>query len=243
MPPRLRRSTTTMSSSSEGGRRSDSSPRTRLAIIGGTGALGFGLALRLAGAYQVAIGSRDRDRAAQAAEKATTLAKVPVEGQTNEEAASACDIAILAVRDLPRAGPLFPSSLVEALAGKLVISPIVPMTVEGGVFSLSPSPSDESAAELVAGALPTSRVAGAFHTVPASKLAKIGEEELAYDVLVTADSRAVYEEAAKVVTSVGRLKPYYAGPLRVTRLVEGMTPALLNVGKLNKIRSPSIRLA
>jgi NADPH-dependent F420 reductase len=237
MPPRLRRLTTTLSSSA-------SSSQTRLAIIGGTGALGFGLALRLAGAYEVTIGSRDGDRAAQAAEKATTLAKVPVEGRTNEEAASACEIAILAVRDLPRSGPLFSSSLLEALAGKLVISPIVPMTVEDGVFSLSLSPpSDGSAAELVARALPTSRVAGAFHTVPASKLAKIGEEELAYDVLVTADSRAVYEEAAKVVMSVGRLKPYYAGPLRVTRLVEGMTPALLNVGKLNKIRSPSIRLA
>jgi 8-hydroxy-5-deazaflavin:NADPH oxidoreductase len=239
--------TTTLSNGSKGNDgeagRPGSSSRTTLAVIGGTGELGFGLGLRLAGAYEVTIGSRDRGRAAHAAEEATTLAEVPVEGRTNDEAASACDIAILAVRDLPRAGPLFPSSLVEALAGKLVISPIVPMTLEGGVFSLSRSPSDESAAELVARALPTSRVAGAFHTVPASKLAKIGEEELAYDVLVTADSRAVYEEAAKVVMSVGRLKPYYAGPLRVTRLVEGITPALLNVAKLNKLRSPSIRLA
>jgi predicted dinucleotide-binding enzyme len=113
------------------------------------------------------------------------------------------------------------------------------MLLKDGVFSLSLS--GESAAERVAKALPASRVAGAFHTVPALRLAQLGEE-LAYDVLVTADSRAVYDEAARVVSSVGRLRPFYAGPLTVTRLVEGMTPALLNVSKLNKLRSPSIRL-
>jgi predicted dinucleotide-binding enzyme len=122
---------------------------------------------------------------------------------------------------------------------KLVISPIVPMVVTNGVFSLLPSP--ESAAERVAGALPGSRVAGAFHTVPAPRLAQLGEE-LAYDVLVTADSREVYNEVAPVVSSVAKLRPLYAGPLSVTRLVEGFTPAILNASRLNKLRSPSIRL-
>jgi hypothetical protein len=113
------------------------------------------------------------------------------------------------------------------------------MVVKDGVFSLSLAA--ESAAERVAKALPLARVAGAFHTVPAPKLTEPGEE-LAYDVLVTAGSRAVYEETARVVASVGRLRPFYAGPLTVSRLVEGITPALLNVSKLNKLESPSIRL-
>jgi predicted dinucleotide-binding enzyme len=113
------------------------------------------------------------------------------------------------------------------------------MLFKDGIFSLSTS--GESAAERVAHALPASRVAGAFHTVPAPRLAQL-EEELAYDVLVTADSREVYDQAARVVSSVGRLRPLYAGPLAVSRMVEAITPALLNVSKLNKLRSPSIRL-
>lgn len=210
---------------------------TKIAVIGGTGDLGFGLAVRLAKAYSVIIGSREPSRAADAAAKATAMARVHVEGKTNEEAAGSCDIAVLAVPDMPAAGLL--SSIARGLSGKLVISPIVPMVFKDGVFSLSQT--GESAAERVAKALPTSRVAGAFHTVPANRLSQLGEE-LAYDVLVTADSRAVFDEAARVVSSVGKLRPLYAGPLTVTRLVEGMTPALLNVSKLNKLRSPSIRL-
>jgi len=210
---------------------------TRIAVIGGTGDLGFGLAVRLAKAYAVTIGSRDLGRAADAAAKATAVARVRVEAKTNGEAAGGCEIAILAIPDLPASDLL--SSLAQALRGKLVISPIVPMLLKEGVFSLALS--GDSAAERVGRALPGSRVAGAFHTVPAQRLAQLGEE-LAYDVLVTADSRGVYDEAARVVSSVGRLRPLYAGPLAVSRLVEGITPALLNVSRLNKLKSPSIRL-
>ena len=218
--------------------RKTSRPRMeRIAVIGGTGDLGFGLAVRLAKAYAVTIGSRDLAKAAGAAEKASALALARVEGMTNRDAADSCDIAILAVPDLPPADLL--SSLAGGLKGKLVISPIVPMVLKDGVFSLSMS--GESAAERVAKGLPASQVAGAFHTVPAPKL-KQPAEDLAYDVLVTADSREVYERAAKVVSSVGKLRPFYAGPLTASRLVEAITPALLNVSKLNKLKSPSIRL-
>jgi 8-hydroxy-5-deazaflavin:NADPH oxidoreductase len=209
---------------------------TKIAVIGGTGDLGFGLALRLAKAYAVTIGSRDPDRAAAAAAKARTLSRTSVESKTNGEAAQSCDIAILAVPELPSADIL--ASLAPSLVEKLVISPIVPMLFEKGVSTISPG---ESAAERVAKALPASRVAGAFHTVPAARLARL-EEELAYDVLVTADSRTVYDKAASVVSAVGKLRPLYAGPLAVSRLVEGITPALVNVERLNKLKSPSIKV-
>jgi 8-hydroxy-5-deazaflavin:NADPH oxidoreductase len=68
------------------------------------------------------------------------------------------------------------------------------------------------------------------------------DTELDYDVLVTAETREVFAEAAEVVSSIARLRPLYAGPLRNSRMVEGITPTLLNVGKLNKIKSPSIRV-
>lgn len=210
---------------------------TRIAIIGGTGALGFGLALRLAKAYSVTIGSRTLPRAAAYAAKATDLARMRVEAKSNVEAASGCDIAILAVPDLPSAELL--GSLAHGLKGKLVISPIVPMIMKDGFFTLSLP--GESAAERVAKALPGANVAGAFHTVPAVKLAQLNEG-LDYDVLVTANSERIFDEASRVVTSVGKLRPLYAGPLAATRLVEAMTPALVNVSRLNKVGSPSIKL-
>ena len=128
----------------------------------------------------------------------------------------------------------------EALAEKLVISPIVPMSSRTGSSLLSLS--GESAAERVAKALPTSRVAGAFHTVPAPRLAQLEQRSSP----TTCWSRPIPGRSTKrqrrSSSSVGRLRPLYAGPLRVSRLVEGMTPALLNVSKLNKLRSPSIKL-
>ncbi len=193
--------------------------------------------MRLAKAYAVTIGSREEPKAAAAAARATSLTKARIEAGTNERAAGGCDIAILAVPELP--SPDLLSSLAEGLRGKLVISPIVPMLFKDGFFSIPLS--GESAAERVAREFPSSRVAGAFHTVPAPRLSQL-DEDLAYDVLVTAESRSVYDEAARIVSSVGRLRPLYAGPLAVSRMVEGITPALLNVSRLNKLRSPSIRL-
>jgi NADPH-dependent F420 reductase len=209
----------------------------KIAIIGGTGSLGFGLAVRLAKAYEVTIGSRDLPRATEAAAKAGAIARMRVEARANREAVRACDIAILAVPDLPPSG-LF-ESLAPDLAEKLVISPIVPMLFKDGIFSISHP--EESAAERVAKALPKAKVAGAFHTVPAPKLAQLAEA-LDYDVLVTADSREVFSLASRVVSSVGKLRPLYAGPLAVSRMVEAMTPALLNVSKLNRLDNPSIKL-
>lgn len=209
----------------------------KIAVIGGTGDLGLGLAARLAKSHAVTIGSRDATRAAEAAGMASRLAGWQVEAGTNSNAARACEAAILAVPDLPPAALL--SSIKDDLKDKLVVSPIVPMVFKGGVFSLSTE--GESAAERVAKALPSSRVASAFQTVPAGRLVRV-EETLAYDVLVAADSRETYDVAAKVVSSVGRLRPLYAGPLSASRLIEGITPALLNVSKLNKLKDPSIKL-
>jgi len=160
-----------------------------------------------------------------------------VEAKTNEEAAKSCDIAILAVPDLPT--PDFLAALAPVLREKLVISPIVPLVIKDGVFALASS--EESAAERVAKALPGARVASAFQTVPSPMLSRLSAE-LDYDVLVTADSKQVYQEAAKLVSSIGKLRPLYAGPLSVSRVVEAITPAILNATRYNKLGSPSIKL-
>ncbi|MGA2664587.1 MAG: NADPH-dependent F420 reductase [Nitrososphaerales archaeon] len=213
-----------------------SKKRGRIALVGGTGDLGLGLAVRLAPAYDVTVGSRDAARAAAAAAEASRISGARVDGAENLDAARASDIAILAIPSLPSDDVL--TSLRPAVAGKLVVSPIVPMEVRDGLFSAPPA--SASAAERVASVLAT-RVAAAFHTVPAARLLEVGRE-LDYDVLVTAETRVVYAEAAAVVSSIPGLRPLYAGPLRNSRMVEELTPNLLNVGKLNGIKHPSIRV-
>lgn len=209
---------------------------TRIAIVGGTGDLGRGLAARLVKRNEVAIGSRDKSRAEGAASNVSAITGNKVEAMTNEDATTWCEIAILAIPELPSDEVL--RNLAPALSGKLVVSPIVPMTFKDGLFL--PTMETGSAAERVESVL-HSRVASAFHTVPAARLLQV-KRTLDYDVLVAAETREVYTEAAAVVSSIEGLRPLYAGPLRISRLLETMTPALLNVGNFNKIRSPSMKV-
>jgi NADPH-dependent F420 reductase len=208
-----------------------------IAVVGGTGDLGLGLSARLAGKYDVMIGSRDAGRAEEAASKVSALSGGRVSGRTNDEATRLCDIAILAIPDLPSDDVLL--SMRPNLEGKLVVSPIVPMEVKDGQFRQSMQAG--SAVEKVASVLRESRVAGAFHTVPAARLLEV-DKALEYDVLVTAQTREVFLEVAQIASSIERLRPLYAGPLQNSRMIEGITPALLNVGRLNRIKSPSLRV-
>ena len=207
-----------------------------VAVIGGTGDLGLGLASRLAGSYRVVIGSREAARAADAASRASALSGSLVDGMANTDAASTADIAILAIPDLPSDEVLL--SLKPKLSGKLVISPVVPMDFKDGLFF--PRPSTTSAAEKMHSVLQT-RMAAAFHHVPAARLLE-ANRVLEYDVLVAADTRDIFTEAAQLVSRVSKLRPLYAGPLASSRTLESLTPTLLNVGKLNKIKTPSVRV-
>jgi NADPH-dependent F420 reductase len=208
----------------------------RIAIIGGTGDLGMGLAVRLSAHYDILIGSRDPARAENAAGQAKGLSGGSVMGYSNADASARCDSAILAIPDLPEDGLL--KDLAAPLAGKLVISPIVPMKFEGGHFSYSLR--EGSAAEKVALSL-RSNVVAALHTVPAKKLLK-RDERLDIDVLVAAENEEMFAQAAEIISSIDHLRPLYAGPLSVSRLIESMTPLLVNVERFSKMRWPSIRI-
>ena len=213
------------------------SERTRVGIVGGTGPLGRGLAARLSYSYEVLIGSREEAKAEGAAEEVSRLTGRKVRGATNLEAARACDNAILALPDLAASELI--QEMKKELGGKLVISPIVPMRIKDGLFTYSPG--DGSAAESVASILDRSRVAAAFHTVPAPKLLAIGEK-LEYTVPVAAERRETFKEAATVVSSIQDLKPLYAGPLSSARTIEALTPLLLNLARLNGTRNLSMTI-
>ncbi len=213
------------------------SERTRVGIVGGTGPLGRGLAARLSYSYEVLIGSREEAKAEGAAEEVSRLTGRKVRGATNLEAARACDNAILALPDLAASELI--QEMKKELGGKLVISPIVPMRIKDGLFTYSPG--DGSAAESVASILDRSRVAAAFHTVPAPKLLAIGEK-LEYTVPVAAERRETFSEVATIVSSIQDLRPLYAGPLSSARTIEALTPLLLNLARLNGRKNLSIRI-
>jgi 8-hydroxy-5-deazaflavin:NADPH oxidoreductase len=209
---------------------------TTVAVVGGTGDLGLGLACRLAGNYEVIIGSREAERAKEAASKASLTSKATIIGMTNDEATASAEITILAIPDIPSDEVLL--QLKPNLEGKLLICPIVPMRFHDGLFH--PATDTGSAAEKVSSVVKT-RVAAALHNVPAARLSDL-DRVLDYDVLVAADERSTFDEASKLIASIEGLRPLYSGPLWTSRTLESLTPILLNVGKLNKIKFPSLKV-
>ena len=200
----------------------------KLAIVGGTGRLGTGLASLLKRDYDVYIGSRDLAKAEAAAKVAG------VRGGESHSVAELCDVAILTIpaEAIPSLG-----TFERLLSGKLVVSPIVPMKVEGGTFYYREG--QDSAAQQVASALRSSRVSAALHTVPARFLAR--PEKLDIDVLIAADEKGTFEETAEIVRKLGRARPLYAGPLSNASSVERITPLLLNLAKLGGLKTPSVK--
>ncbi len=209
----------------------------RIALIGGTGKLGRGLAVRLSAAHEPLIGSRDEGKAQSVAlELKSTTAREIAWGR-NEQVAAEADAAILAIPSASDAS--FLGGLRSPLAGKLVISAVVPMVVEAGIARYPER--QVSFAEEAAGTLPESRVVAALHNVPARTL-EDAQTRLDYDVLVASDAPKDFQEAAGIIRGVEGLRPVYVGPLRNARIVEGITPLLLNAAKLNGLKRLSIKL-
>ena len=193
----------------------------KVAVLGGTGSVGWGIAKQLAKKHQVIIGSRDPARANEAAQR--------IAGARGSDYAAAAKEAEVVVIAFPYEAMKTAGSLVGELRGKLVLCPINPIKMEGGilVYGLDRG----SAAEELAKILPGSRIATAFNNVPAGFLK--ADVTVPMDILVAADSRETFEEAAKVIGSIPNLRPMYAGPLSEAAAVERITPLVLNLARLN----------
>ena len=207
----------------------------KVALIGGTGKLGRGLAVRLK-SHDILIGSRDGARGADTAKRLQATTGREMKGGANEAVAKECDLAVLAIPDLENLALL--TQLKTPLEGKIVISPIVPMRFENGLARYA-RPSG-SAAEEVASVLARSRTVAALHNVPAPTLAT-ADSKLDFDVLVTCDRREDYDQAAALIGSIDGLRALYAGPLYASREIEALTPLLLNTAKLNALRRLSTK--
>ncbi|WP_096305290.1 NADPH-dependent F420 reductase [Jatrophihabitans sp. GAS493] len=204
-----------------------------LAILGGTGDQGRGLAYRFASAgMRVLIGSRDPERAAvTAAELSAMITAGSVRGGTNSDVASDADLAIIAVPWGAHAATLAP--LAADLAGKIVIDCVNPIGFdERGPHRLECA--EGSAAEQAAQLLPESRVTAAFHHVSAVLLADPAVADLDLDVMVLGDDRDATDTVAALAELLPGVRGIFAGRLRNAGQVEALTANLIAANRRYK---------
>ena len=208
---------------------------TTIAIIGGTGPEGRGLGLRLSLAgHPVIIGSRDAARAAQAAHGLLQLRPgLPLSGALNAAAAQEADCAVLAVPYRSMESTL--QALVSLLAGKLVISVVVPLTIVKGRPRALVVPQG-SAAQQAASLLPNSQVVAAFHHVSAGDLC-IPDKKLEADIIVCGDHAGAKERVMALVEQVVSLRAIDGGPLENARYTEELTVLLMQINRTYKADS------
>jgi 8-hydroxy-5-deazaflavin:NADPH oxidoreductase len=207
-------------------------------IIGGTGALGYGLALRWARAGEsIVIGSRETSRAEEAAERVRTgVQGAEVEGLQNAEAAQRGPIVFLTVPFRAQSETL--TNLKDSLSeGQLLVDCTVPTAaaVSGkaartlGVWQGSAA---QQAEEMVPDGV---TVISALHTVSAPRLA--GDDRLDEDVLICGDRKADKARVARVIERIEGLRTINAGALEMARIVETLTPMLISINVRYKARA------
>ena len=203
-----------------------------VAVLGGTGAEGSGLAARWAHAgYRVLIGSRSAEKAAEFA------AEIGAEGMDNAAAAAGCDIAVLTVPYSAQRATL--SELKEALQGKILVDVTVPL-VPPKVMRVQ-LPEEGSAAHIAQSVLGEGvRVVSAFQNVSAGHL-KDPEHEIDCDVLITGDDPAAREQVVSLAQAAG-LTAIEAGPLDNAVAAEALTSLLIWINRKYKSPGAGIRI-
>ncbi|MGZ4349723.1 MAG: NADPH-dependent F420 reductase [Solirubrobacteraceae bacterium] len=208
-------------------------------IVGGTGALGFGLAVRLGRAgVPVVIGSRDAGRAREATERAA--AQVPgaqFSGAENSEAVQGAEIVVLSVPFRSQSETL--TNLKNALTPEqLVVDATVPLAAAvSGKATRTLGVWQGSAAQQAQEMVPEGvRVVSAFHSVSAALLTDL-DHELDEDVLIAGDRKADKARLIELVDRIDGLRAVDCGPLEMARILEQTTPLLISINVRNKTRA------
>jgi NADPH-dependent F420 reductase len=220
-----------------------------VAVVGGTGALGFGLALRwaLAG-VPVVIGSRSPERAAEAAQKVRERAReqrkhdAEIEGLENDDAVKRAGTVVLAVPFRNQSENL--NNLGHSLQpSTILIDATVPLAAAiGGRATRTVGIWQGSAAQQAQEMAPRGvTIVSAFHTISASLLSDL-DKEIDEDVLIAGDDRKAKDDVAELVRKIPGLRPVDCGDLEVARILEQLTPLLISVNKRHKIKHSGIKL-
>lgn len=211
--------------------------RPPIAILGGTGALGMGLAARWARAgHPVILGSRTPEKAIAAAAELASATAGTVSGAGNAEAVAAAGIVVVAVPYASHAAIL--AEVREAAAGKIVVDAVVPLQPPRvSVVHLPPAGSAAVEAQGVLGE--GVRVTSAFHNVSAGKLREPGPIEC--DILVFGDDREARDMVVALVGTAG-LRGVDGGVLANSVAAEAMTAVLIGINRRNKVPGAGIRI-
>ena len=225
-----------------------SAKKETIALIGGTGDLGFGLALRWARAgEQILIGSRDASKAKDAAERVKAAVGpgvspgISVAGLVNPEAAAQASLVVLTVPFPAQVGIL--KSIRGSLEGSILIDTTVPLAATLGgkltrVLGVWQGSAAEQARELVPAATP---VLAAFHNLSGIALQDLSAT-LDCDILICGDDAAAKQKLFPLVKLIAGLRPVDAGGLEIARIVEGLTALLISVNRRNRVSHSGIRI-
>lgn len=220
----------------------------KIALIGGTGDIGEGLALRWGREtdHDILIGSRSKEKAEERVtayverlRAAGRKGELRITGMANEDAAAQGDVVVLCV-EAAHAPASVHALLPHFNPSQVLVSPAVPMVRRGKFFYYAP-PAEGSLAVQIAGILPADMpVVGAFHTVPAHKLADL-KADLDQNVVVLGGSEGAKKTVMTLVAQITGLIPLDGGPLSASALVESITPLLINLAIVNKRKNLAIK--
>lgn len=223
----------------------------KIAVIGGTGDLGFGLALRWARAgVPIVVGSRDQTKARDAALRISETIKqhtpnavdrLSVSGLENAEAAAQASLVILAVPISAQVEIL--KSIRGSLRNNVLVDATVPLAAALGgkptrLLKLWQGSAAAQARELVPATIP---VLSAFHNVSASVLQDLAATPDC-DILVCGDDEPAKQTLFGFVKLIPGLRPVDAGPLEISSIVESLTALLISVNRRYRVHHSGIRI-
>lgn len=227
----------------------------KVGILGGTGNMGSGLAIRLVLKHDIYIGSRSTEKAQRIAKERQNVAKGfyqekiqgSFHGVLNRTAVNKADVVIVSLPSKAIIPTL--TELKEFLNPKqTIVSDVVPMVKTENLFRYSPISNEKefqysgkSAAEVIQEIVEPIPVVCAFQTVPATYLNNI-DCILNIDVLIASNNDEAIAQVSKLILDIPNLRPLNVGPLENSRFIESLTPLLLNASILNNLQSPSIRV-
>jgi len=221
----------------------------KVGIIGGTGGMGKGFALRWVVNHDVIIGSRDAARAAESATEYANIAKESfgeikgtISGNDNVSVAKDSDVLILSI-PYENIDSVCSGILSEIKDTCVVVSPIVPMTkTDVGFECVSIKDNKPFSYKLVSNHMKDkSKLVSAFHVISEKKLIN-PTLELDYDIFVCGDDKESVQVVNTLIDEIKGLRSIYLGPIELSYLAEMSTPLLLNAMIRNKIKNPGIKI-
>ena len=221
----------------------------KIGLIGGTGGMGKGFALRWCLNHDILIGSRDAERASSSAKEYMDVAKETygeikgnISGNDNLSISKESDVLILSI-PYENIDSVCSQILPEVKDSCIVISPIVPMTKTEIGFEFIPLKENKPFSyQLVVKYMKNkSKLVSAFHVISEKKLVNPALS-LDYDIFVCGDDKEAVEVVNGLIKEIKGLRPIYLGPGSLSYFAEISTPLLLNAMIKNKIKNPGIKI-